>query len=600
MQNKKLVRLQLVVLAALTVGVVARVMIGPGSPEGLIVISDLESAELTQTSFRLDRAEPFSIDAVGSLEERFDAQRPVPALATYGWILDRSTRDVVWKMDPTNVQVEGPTLARTTTTLTLGPGDYDAYFTTYGNSKASREQGNVLKTLFGRHWTADAGEWRLVLTTMLEDGETGLVPLSDDEARMWPLGEGQFWSTGSMEDHDKAEYVFRVDQPTTFRLYSVGEICRRNECDYGWIEEAFTRERLWELNEAASARAGGMLENRVGRQELALTPGLYRAAFKTDGGHAYDDWIANPPYDPPAWGLSLFLTEDADPSVVGPYDPWKAAEPALRINRVANDEHRQLKFAVSDTARIVIHAAGELRRSGNRYDYGWLQDDASNEKVWEMSWESSYPGGGHRGNREETAFVSLAPGTYSLNYQTDDSHAYGTWSNGRPEHPERWGVAVFPFGESTNVQLVEDAKAATAARVTRAPRSPTAGRGSTPGKVILDARGLGNDRSVEQRFTLDSASRLRVVAVGEMSVSGRYDYGWLESESGTTVWEMTYPETEPAGGDDRNRKFDGVIELPAGTYVVRFVTDFSHARGDFGEDAPAEPSAWGILVQSIQ
>ncbi len=62
---------------------------------------------------------------------------------------------------------------------------------------------------------------------------------------------------------------------------------------------------------------------------------------------------------------------------------------------------------------------------------------------------------------------------------------------------------------------------------------------------------------------------------------------------------MNYPDTEPAGGDERNRKFDGVIELPPGRYVARFKTDFSHAFGDFGEDAPADPSSWGMLVQVI-
>lgn len=600
MQNKKLVRLQLFVLAALTIAVVARVMIGSGSPDGLIVFSDMDVGELYRASFRLERAEPFAIEATGSIEEKFDASRPVPALATYGWILDRASREVVWKVDPTNVQIEGSTLAHSTTTVTLGPGAYDVYFTTFGNSKSSRQAGNLFKTLLGTHWTADAGKWHFVLSSTLEDGSTGLIPIEEDEATIWPPGDDAFWSTGSLEDYEKEEIVFQVSEPTPFRIYSVGEICRRNECDYGWIEEAFSRNRIWELSESSSVPAGGMEENRMAKVDIDLPPGLYRAGYKTDGGHAYEEWIANPPYDPLAWGMTLYFRAGADHLAVEPFDPWKLGEPALQIEHVGNNEHRQAKFVVSDTVGVIIHAAGELRRSGNRYDYGWLQNDATNEKVWEMSWEGSYPGGGHSGNREETAFVRLVPATYALNYQTDDSHAYGSWSNGTPDHPDRWGVAVFPYGAHGGIQAIEVEKSVTAVRVTPPPPPPPAGRVAASGEVVIDARGLGNDQNVMQVFELESPTRLRVTAVGEISVSGRYDYGWLESGDGNTVWEMTYPETEPAGGDDRNRRFDGVIELPAGTYVVRFKTDFSHAYGDFGEDAPADPSAWGIVVQVLE
>ena len=95
-----------------------------------------------------------------------------------------------------------------------------------------------------------------------------------------------------------------------------------------------------------------------------------------------------------------------------------------------------MKFSVSDTLGVIVHARGELRRNENRYDYGWLVNDATDEKVWAMSWQASYPGGGHSGNREQTAFLRLVPGTYTLHYQTDDSHAYGSWTNGTPDNPD--------------------------------------------------------------------------------------------------------------------------------------------------------------------
>ena len=42
---------------------------------------------------------------------------------------------------------------------------------------------------------------------------------------------------------------------------------------------------------------------------------------------------------------------------------------------------------------------------------------------------------------------------------------------------------------------------------------------------------------------------------------------------------MTYRATEPAGGAPKNRRFDGVVTLPAGEYVLRYETDDSHSFG---------------------
>ena len=64
------------------------------------------------------------------------------------------------------------------------------------------------------------------------------------------------------------------------------------------------------------------------------------------------------------------------------------------------------------------------------------------------------------------------------------------------------------------------------------------------------------------------------------------DYGWIEdAKSGRRVWEMTYRMTEHAGGAKKNRRFDGVIRLPAGEYVLRYETDGSHSFGDWNADA---------------
>ena len=73
----------------------------------------------------------------------------------------------------------------------------------------------------------------------------------------------------------------------------------------------------------------------------------------------------------------------------------------------------------------------------------------------------------------------------------------------------------------------------------------------------------------------------------------------MDEGSNETVWQMTRSNTKPAGGDDRNRIFDGVITLEPGTYTAHFRTDFSHSFGDFDHEEPHDPASWGIIVERV-
>ena len=75
-----------------------------------------------------------------------------------------------------------------------------------------------------------------------------------------------------------------------------------------------------------------------------------------------------------------------------------------------------------------------------------------------------------------------------------------------------------------------------------------------------------------------------------------FDYGSIEDEAGRTVWRMKYDDTDAAGGTDKNRMFDGVITLPAGSYVLRYRSDGSHSYGDWNANPPDDPESWGIAV----
>jgi hypothetical protein len=596
MRNRKLVRFQLLVLAILAGLIVARVLVGPGDPVGLVVISDVGPGELRHEAFALERTEPLIVEASGSLEESYRPDQPLPPLAAYGWILRREDRSVVWKMEGSRSEPSSGTLVRTESSLTLEPGTYDVYFTSYGNDVDALEAGGFLGQLLRHHWTKDAEEWKLVLRSGTDEAPLTFSRVDNgDVSKLAPSGPDVLWSATALPGYEDRQFLFSTLLPQTIRVYAVGEVCA-DPCDFGWIEDVFSGRRVWELNGTAAEPAGGFPANHVFRGDAALEPGIYRAVFKTDPGHAYGEWMANPPYDPAAWGMTLF----ADPKSSGPgitrFDPWEM-EPAVRIARVEDGADESVRFDVVRDTRVILYGVGEIHKNGKLYDFGSLRDERSGETVWEMSAEHSFPAGGHKGNRAEVVFLRLPEGAYSLNYESDGSHSFGSFINGTPDHPERWGLAMFVMGADSDVRVIGPVTGSARSAPEDSPAPPTLTAPIEPSKILADLRQVGNEQLAEESFGITEPTLVRIVATGEISRSDRYDYAWIErADTGESIWEMNWAGTSPAGGDDRNRRFDGALELMPGNYVVRFRTDFSHAFGDFGVGAPADPASWGVVV----
>ncbi|MFW5972548.1 MAG: hypothetical protein ACOCTG_01035, partial [Bacteroidota bacterium] len=171
-----------------------------------------------------------------------------------------------------------------------------------------------------------------------------------------------------------------------------------------------------------------------------------------------------------------------------------------------------------------------------------------------------------------------------------------------PEHPERWGLSLLTLQDtdSSFIEVLQPEKendTAVADESTEMPADATEHRNDG---ALVDLRPVTNDQRRQARFDLERTSDVHVEAVGEITLSNRYDYGWIEdAESGRILWEMTYGNTTAAGGDSRNRRFDGVIKLPPGSYVAIYQSDFSHAYGDFRsqEEEPDDPRAWGMIIR---
>jgi CubicO group peptidase (beta-lactamase class C family) len=96
-------------------------------------------------------------------------------------------------------------------------------------------------------------------------------------------------------------------------------------------------------------------------------------------------------------------------------------------------------------------------------------------------------------------------------------------------------------------------------------------------------------------FSLPSSQDVRIFAIGEGQGSQMSDYGWIEDDKGSRVWEMQGPKTMHAGGANKNRKVDAQITLPAGNYKLRYKSDDSHAFDNWN-NLPPDINFWGIAI----
>jgi CubicO group peptidase (beta-lactamase class C family) len=135
-------------------------------------------------------------------------------------------------------------------------------------------------------------------------GELYLKPLPDDLAKMASVA--QIVAVG--DDADKT-VEFSLTQATRVRIFAAGEGQGGQMFDYGWIENAETGKRVWEMKEPETTHAGGAPKNRKVDVVVTLPAGKHRLRYKSDDSHSFDNWNALPP-DINFWGIALYTKEN--------------------------------------------------------------------------------------------------------------------------------------------------------------------------------------------------------------------------------------------------------------------------------------------------
>ncbi len=110
---------------------------------------------------------------------------------------------------------------------------------------------------------------------------------------------------------------------------------------------------------------------------------------------------------------------------------------------------------------------------------------------------------------------------------------------------------------------------------------------------------VGDDANLTQAFSLEAPTALLVVAMAECLRNQCSDRGWIEDEAGDIVWEMPMQGHRHAGGNVKNRVQAEILQVPAGTYRLRYHSDENHSYAAWNAVGPIYAAHWGIEVQRV-
>jgi hypothetical protein len=429
-----------------------------GGEPRIVALHGFEAAEVRSQGFTLPKPMQVHVYAKGGgLRQVFHATGD-GAFFAYGWILNAATREVVWQMDGSNTKRDWEYRVADRY-LDLPAGSYEAYFANHGfgqsllfaqwtrnidrrslASEGARKPNGFLQALGAdeasllRHWREQVGNYGLEI--YLPGGQASEVATFEAPLR-W---KNIVLALPATTDDGHWTQAFHVRRPITIHVYAEGEGTGRSMDDYGWILDARSRARVWEMSLDKAQYAGGARKNRRQVETLQLPAGDYEATFVTDDSHSPADWNGAPPCDPGLYGLTLSVPADGDLAALTLTKPL--AWPVLaELVRVGNGQDRSTPFTLVATQSVRVYAIAE--GTGNDMaDEPWIED-ATGKRVWTMDCGRTHHAGGASKNRLLDEVISLPKGSFTLHFRTDDSHAYGHWNDDPPWDAEHYGVTVY-------------------------------------------------------------------------------------------------------------------------------------------------------------
>ena len=550
----------------------------------IATIDEIRREGLYREGFSLRQGTDVLIEAVGS------GRMEGGDVFAYPWILDLRSRTVVWQMTVAEARATRTDLnIAETAELHLPAGDYALYFSAYGGVFPVVKKIRFLKIFdfgsieidgkFPVQWDeyGDPSEWQAVVRAAREDFPRGALADSPQSPDLGAI----------LRFERVGDTVYRcaaldLSEPVRMRVLAIGEYAGsgRGFCDGAWILDRDECRRVWEMTLENTAPAGGAEKNRRFDGEITLGPGRFLACYGSDDSHSHEEWNGPPPLDPESWGLTLIPCDFPAPGVARVVLDPPDENVIVRIAGVGDSAYRREGFTLTHPADFCIRALGEkAHREDRMVDFGWIEDANTLETVWSMEHDIGVFAAGEYRNRLIEDRVHLEPGSYLVCYVTDDTHSPARWRDHPPFDPAGWGIAVRGAGRDFSMDWVDSLDE------------------SVLDRTVISLAPMRDSRKKSVRFEVKEPTTVKLIAIGEGGRSEMFDYGWLtRPDTGETVWRMKYADTHHAGGARKNRRVERILELQPGRYALHYVTDDSHAFGDWNADAPDEQHRWGITL----
>jgi hypothetical protein len=552
----------------------------------IIDMRNFQEGDLLVDGLELKSTGRISLYAVGAELKHSDD------MYAYCWIINSDNREPVWVLNEQETRrfKGSSSLREYEDEISLAAGKYECYYYAgrpylLGDININIDGLGEALDWLGEFVDKDEEERHRYYTEDLNDlrftikAPTGLAIKFNPVAEIRRNSIIDFSEPGGDYSSKKG---FTLKKNMTLKIMAAGEYSSSDRVfvDYGWIIDADSRKKVWQMDKWNTSWAGGGRKNRSFNGEIELSAGNYVAFYVTDDSHSFDDWNTQPPFDPLHYGLSIYNTNSGDRQFVTEYQDIYSEPVIIELTRIRDNAFESKGFTLKKETPLHIIAIGEFGYSDEFVDYGWIENVDDDEKVWEMTEENTEHAGGASKNRKFDGVVTLPAGNYMVYFISDDSHSYHRWNSTAPIEKEMWGITIFGIGKNFDPKSI-----------------PLFNEAPESGSLLVNLTRVGDDEDIEQRFRLTSPQKIHIFALGEGKDGEMYDYGWIESaRSGEIVWEMTYRMTRHAGGSDKNRKVDTRIYLEAGEYITHYVTDGSHSFPDFNTAKPENPQKWGITI----
>jgi hypothetical protein len=408
-------------------------------------------------------------------------------------------------------------------------------------------------------------------------------------------GDRSFWSDWNFSDDDRSSQMFAA----------------------GWIIDAQTRRIVWQMT---MENTSGKIAERTCQETITLKRGSYevyyaaygfvsRSPFSSSVGNVdrredrsskhgssrskfeqilkdiitgsddvQEEFMDHAKND---WYLTLDVNEQDVPLVTTFTAPITVSDVLIAETKLGDGVVVKKGIAATRDVILRIFAEGEGRNRDEMFDYGWIVNRETRERVWEMKYKNSEHGGGAHKNLVFRGDVKLAKGTYDLVFCTDRSHSYGDWNAMPPADPFNYGVTITLMNakDRSSVKVIEPEDLAK--------------------NVIVQLSKVRDSDFKSSGFSLSAPAALHVYALGESSEDREMaDYGWItNTKTHERVWSMDGHDSYHAGGAAKNRLVDEIITLPKGNYIATYHTDDSHAYHTWNADPPFDEEHWGLTIR---